>query len=80
VTFNAPEDLCAYYDATVGADAKTLVMNIGSGSVFGADGLAAAGGGMVWFGPVPGEGLKLFTLQVPDGWSIHPANPGITAG
>ena len=54
-------------------------MNIGSGSVFAADGLAAAGGGMVWFGFVPGEGLRLFTLQVPDGWSIHPAETGITA-
>lgn len=79
VTLNAPEDLYAYYDATIGPDAKTLVMNIGSGSVFAADGLAASGSGEVWFGPVPGEGLKLFTLQVPDGWSIHPAT-GITAG
>ena len=79
VTLAVPEDLYAYYDVTVGADAKTLVMSIGSGSVFAADGLAAAGSGEVWFGPVPGEGLKLFTLQVPELWSIHPAT-GITAG
>lgn len=79
VTLNSPDDLLPYYDAIIVMDAKTLVMNIGSGSVFAADGLAASGSGEVWFGPVPGEGLKLFTLQVPDGWSIHPAT-GITAG
>ena len=56
-----------------------LLLSGGHSLVFAADGLAAAGSGEVWFGPVPGEGLKLFTLQVPDGWSIHPAETGITA-
>ena len=79
VTLHNPEDLYGYYNSTFGMDAKTLVMSIGSGGLFGHDGLAAAGDGMVWFGSFPFEGLKIVTVQGLENWHIRPVSSGVTA-
>jgi hypothetical protein len=82
-TAESPEDLLPYYDEifTEGLLEADMVNRYTKewADLITNDGLIGAAGGAIWMAPL-GDGIRIFTVQNSEGWSIRPAaGSGITA-
>ena len=76
-----PEELLDYYDEAIGTQIEVLIEQLDYHRIFAHNGLISVGEGAAWFGPVSGEGLRLFTLQNSStGFGVRPVESGISAG
>ena len=83
-TAERPTDLLPYYDElfTEGLLEADMVNRYTEewADLITNDGLIGAAGGAIWMAPLE-DGIRIFTVQNPEGWSIRPAaGSGITAG
>lgn len=83
-TAESPEDLLPYYDEifTEGLLEADMVNRYTKewADLITNDGLIGAAGGAIWMAPLE-NGIRIFTVQNSEGWSIRPAaGSGITAG